>query len=659
MAHERTDNPQQLSFAEVLTTYPDPYPPTKYLIADDCMRGKRPDLLPEAYMLDEEILRTAYRHYEAGRDEDAKAELQKLGLTSAYLHWKLMLRGLIALANRDTPRALENWSKIDSLTLPARLIEPFKREIGSEQPPPKSSKKGQSTKQHSVDSEWKSALDELAKIQKITGQHVFQKSLWKSVEKVVPIVRKSDPECYERLGAILYRMLIAQGGPSDLLQYAKLFPAPKDDPKFQRLTALACEISNAHLEAIDAWSHYEAWLATNPLNWTPEFVNRARAQIFVRIGKLIRIYRAEEERSSPLDFFGFQSRGAPKLKLKYNPSTVYQKSLQLAPDWHVPALAILDELITSKKWKEAEKIARDFLRLKPVQLAVVNRLCEIYLAQGKALACYLTQQRAQALNPLDQSRVQQRDLAAIRYLRTLLLQKRIDECRPILDGIAQKHEGSLPLTFRCFQLVLDRPKLASSEISEREAELLARPEDQKVVAFQLLADQLLAGSKPAARKLSEDRFRDLLADPRPTPHDVKNLLSAWLTYEPEFHDYKGRTTHLNKILALAERTAVQHKDLSELEDLIQFLLRNEQYQAVTKLMPKLHKRFKNIPLLLLLDAKALYHTHQTRANLRKAHNKLRKAIIYSYSSKDPRTEQIINEIQSFEDLVMQKIYELG
>src|SRR5436309_2300807 len=54
------------------------------------------DKLPENLRPGFDAVRTAFDHYQAGRDDDARAALDAIGLGSPFLEWKLLLRGLIA-----------------------------------------------------------------------------------------------------------------------------------------------------------------------------------------------------------------------------------------------------------------------------------------------------------------------------------------------------------------------------------------------------------------------------------------------------------------------------------------------------------------------------------------------------------------------------------
>src|ERR1043165_4093010 len=73
--------------------------------------------LPAELQAGFDAILAAFRHYEAGRDDEARTLLQSIGLQSPFLEWKILLRGLMAYVARDNARALENWQRLD----PARL----------------------------------------------------------------------------------------------------------------------------------------------------------------------------------------------------------------------------------------------------------------------------------------------------------------------------------------------------------------------------------------------------------------------------------------------------------------------------------------------------------------------------------------------------------
>ena len=68
-----------------------------------------------------DLVLQAFRHYEAGRDDEARAAMQGIGLQSPFLEWKVLLRGLLAYYSDDNARALENWRRLDLNRLPHRI----------------------------------------------------------------------------------------------------------------------------------------------------------------------------------------------------------------------------------------------------------------------------------------------------------------------------------------------------------------------------------------------------------------------------------------------------------------------------------------------------------------------------------------------------------
>ena len=81
----------------------------------------------------------AFTAYERGKDDQTRELLNGIGLTSPYLEWKLLLRGLMAWSANDTPRALENWGRLTPDRLPWRIAAPFRlsadRSFGATIPP--------------------------------------------------------------------------------------------------------------------------------------------------------------------------------------------------------------------------------------------------------------------------------------------------------------------------------------------------------------------------------------------------------------------------------------------------------------------------------------------------------------------------------------------
>src|SRR5207249_2030483 len=95
---------------------------------DSALRQGKPgrDTLPETLRPQFDVILQAFAQSAAGQDEEARTTLQGIGLQSPFLEWKLLLRGLLAYYEKDDARAVENWSRLNSERLPARLAAPLR-----------------------------------------------------------------------------------------------------------------------------------------------------------------------------------------------------------------------------------------------------------------------------------------------------------------------------------------------------------------------------------------------------------------------------------------------------------------------------------------------------------------------------------------------------
>src|SRR5262245_42314589 len=97
-------------------------------LADVAVRQQKVgrSLLPESLRPDFDRILTAFEQLEAGRDDAVRDALQLIGLRSPFLEWKLFLRGLQAYYQNDDARAIENWQRLRTERLPARLAAPLR-----------------------------------------------------------------------------------------------------------------------------------------------------------------------------------------------------------------------------------------------------------------------------------------------------------------------------------------------------------------------------------------------------------------------------------------------------------------------------------------------------------------------------------------------------
>src|SRR5262249_46321587 len=238
----------------------------------------------------------AARQIETGDDEGSRTTLQAIGLRSPFLEWKLMLRGLQAYYQNDDTRAVENWQRLDSERLPARLAAAFRFQIDptfrAAQPPAT-----QAALQRQLDAAQGSARPgQLRALRTALDPRGSLATAFRQAESLLPILRQQAPTLVPRLAACLY-WAATDTGPDDVLRYRRVFGSPPDDPDSTRLKALAYEKAQDWAEAHHCWQLYVKDIAAHPEVWPNGQADRARALVWLRMGR--NGVKVLEEREDP------------------------------------------------------------------------------------------------------------------------------------------------------------------------------------------------------------------------------------------------------------------------------------------------------------------------------------------------------------------------
>ena len=183
-------------------------------------------LLPETLHADFDRILLAFRQTEAGKDDDARATLQGIGLRSPFLEWKLLLRGLQAYYANDDARALENWQRLAPDRLPARLAAPFRFRIDAEfraaQTP-----ETQAALQQQLDrlEVGESLPPKLRKLRRLLTNQETLAAAFRQAEALLPALRREAPHLEARLASCFYWAAL-DTGPDDVpALYARVRPA--------------------------------------------------------------------------------------------------------------------------------------------------------------------------------------------------------------------------------------------------------------------------------------------------------------------------------------------------------------------------------------------------------------------------------------------------
>lgn len=225
-------------------------------------------LLSAELQLAFDLVREAFRLHAEGKDEEARAALQGIGLQSPFLEWKLLLRGLIAFHAGDDARACENWLRLSPDRVPAQLAAPLRSTIDAafrtSQPP-----RTQRALQESADRLLHSGdvLPALRKLQRtLSRSDQLSEALHRALP-LVPRLRQEAPALLARLKNCLFWTTVQEGEPRDVSRYAQAFSLQEDDPEVQRLAALQHEQLGEPGAALKCWKRVEAAIGREPERW--------------------------------------------------------------------------------------------------------------------------------------------------------------------------------------------------------------------------------------------------------------------------------------------------------------------------------------------------------------------------------------------------------
>lgn len=549
---------------------------------DRALRLQIRDVLPDDLRGGYDAVVLAFRHHEQGKEDAARAALDPIGLRSPFLEWKVLLRGLIAHAAGDDARAGENFQRLDSTRVPARLAAALSNSQLATSP----------------------LVGGLRAVARELGRDRSMVPAFRAVEAVLPDLKRTAPHLVGRLANCLYFALLKQGQPDDLPRYRKHFGNPPNDPTFSNLQAQIGEMIGQFDQAHTHWQKLDDWLATEPAGWSGPIVTRARASVWVRMGE-----NAEkvDDRRRATDAEAGDFWAGPRRKPKaLDPPAVecFRRAVDLAPDLAVAAHALFEALVEAKKPAEAEAAARDFLRRAPTYLPALVALAEMLQMQGRAADALELWHRALALNPLDRITRFRTALAVVAAARTALVAGSPANAAAVLDAQQPLLEEYAPGSTLALRSVIALKAGRVDEAAEVRAKALAVPGYRLAAALRMAVDSMLTKVKPADKRAADKQLADELAAP-PTPLDVTQALSALDAYAFDGVTYRGSKTHAKKLLDLAPKCADVVAPEIDFERLCQLLVTKNELKAAVKVLDACRRRFPANPMLMVLRAEAL------------------------------------------------------
>ncbi len=610
--------------------------------ADRAIRTRSKEFLPEEMHGGFDAVVAAFRHHEAGDEVAARTALEPIGLRSPFLEWKVLLRGLLALATDDKARAGENFERLDPERMPARLAIPLR--AGLSEAYFKSLPAGLAAKaqQQSARLFTSPLIEHLRTIAQNLGRDRPLTPVFRAAEHALPLLRKSAPALVPRLANCLYHAILQQGQPQDLARYRKLFGNPAEDPGFHRLQAQIAEQLGDLDMSNREWQKYEVWLAAVPPGWPPPVAARARAMIWTRMGEHAEQH-AEQADSEFEDGFGFlappRRRKKPK-PLEPSAELCYTRAATLAPDWNEANRHVCLDVLDVGKTAAAEAAIRRYLALQPGDLAGVRSLADLLSQEGRTEEATDYWLKAISINPLDEATRMRAASAILALARRKLAAGAPAEASAVLDHHATLLEERSPATTAALRSVIFMKERKPDEAAAARQVALTRPGTRLCSAYHILVDSQLAKLKPPEQRAAEKLFADELT-PAPKPLEVNLLIAAYDSYHLERISYRGQKSHEKKVLDQVARCIEAEAPEIDFECLASFLAARHQWKLVKNFTDACIKRFRSNPAFYYFRCEAGLETGERHY---KISDRLHKAKQLAEKSTEPRHQGLLEPI---------------
>ncbi len=549
------------------------------------------DAAPEAV-----AVRQAFAAYAAGDDEAARLALHPIGLSSPFLDWKLLVRGLLAHAAGDDTRAGENWKRLDPRRLPAKLAAPLHATT------PTAARQARKLPGGELP-------ERLAKLKQFLGKGRVMAAAFAEAEAVVPLLRREAPHLLPRLAAAFAQAVRDRGERSDLGRLRAIFGPPADDPDYHKLESLAYEDSRRPTEAVRHWLKYADWLAAAP--WPPALRQRARAVVLHRAAGL-----------------------APKAE----GVALYRRACELAPDWDAPAEALL-KLVPPA---EARTVATRLLAHRPDHLPALDTLAT--LAADEPLELLAVRRRALELNPLDAGRRAAVVAAAVRAARSLVVGGEVGEAARVLHANRDVGEDAGEIGFFVLRGMLAKKLGLAADAAADLDRATADADDRPAAALLSVVAGGLVKLKPAERKPFADALALALAGPV-SPAAALRLAAAFDRLKADRVSYRGSVGHAKSTAALLTNAA---GSVNEIESLGLGLAGLKRWPSLAKLAPGWRRRFPLSPVFPLLEVEAATAAGGDRFLPYRLTELLREARRLAEASKELRHRALLDRIGELE-----------
>jgi tetratricopeptide (TPR) repeat protein len=609
-------------------------------------------LLPETLQGQLDLVVRAFGQVEAGQDEAARETLQGLGLQSPFLEWKLLLRGLIAYYHMDDARAMENWQRLSLDRWPARLAAPLRflidKDFRAAQPAAT-----QTALQRQADRLQGPGLAQaLRGVQAALSNEKQLPSAFRQAETLLHALRREAPALVPRLAACFYWAIIHHGNPEDVDRYLRVFAAPLDDPKLDRLQALAMEQRGMMQPAHQQWLAFEKSLANNPAGWPAEQVARARALVWWHMG-----HNADEVpdlEGLPPDLPAFLRNHPDRPRpLKPSAEECFEQSLKLAPDLLEAHLALVRHFQKKDKPAKAEKAARRLLKHFPDHGPTLETLGDLRMQdQDYAEGIHCFEQALQA-NPLERRLRSKLSTAHTFHARAHAEAGCFDEARAEYQASLALDESGQTYSVLCKWAACELKAGNDARAQELLSQALTQTGSDLAVAFSVLIEAIRLKLPRPVKTHFDQEVKRLLAEP-PTAAAAVAVARTAAAHRRAGVTYFGQKTHEKRVLGYLEKARDLDFSEPQLMEICAALGALDRVRVLRDYVRRGQQRFPQNPFFYIMEAQLNLDMGPYRCPVLETTQLLKTAReLATAMPRDDRQQALLEEVKDMENELRQ------